>query len=88
MRMRCRRFADFKVHPQAFMAAVAREISSALHNRILEDIKYKKIGGTCWEQSRIEQEAEEGIVRYLSNRRDGEGEVCQVPGETRLRSRT
>ena len=88
MRMRCRRLAEFKTHPHAFMAAATREISSALHNLMLEDIKYKKIGGTYWEQSRIEQEAEEGIVRYLSNLKDGEGVVRQVSGETRLRSRT
>ena len=61
------RLAEFKVNPQAFMAAVAREISRALHDLMLEGIKYEKIAGTYWEQSRIEQEAEEGIVRYLSN---------------------
>ena len=60
------RLAEFKVNPQAFMAAVAREISRALHDLMLEGIKYEKIAGTYWEQSRIEQEAEEGIVRYLS----------------------
>ena len=88
MRMRCRRLAELKAHPHAFMAAVAREISSALHNLTLEGIKYKKSCGTYWEQSRIEQEAEEGIVRYLNNLKDGEGEVRQVPGEKRLRSCT
>ena len=61
------RLAEFKVNPQAFMAAVAREISRALHDLMLDGIKYEKIAGTYWEQSRIEQEAEEGIVRYLSN---------------------
>ena len=61
------RLAEFKVNPQAFMAAVAREIFHALHDLILEGIKYEKIAGTYWEQSRIEQEAEKGIVRYLSN---------------------
>ncbi len=34
---------------------------------MLERIKYEKVAGTYWEQSRIEQDAEEGIVRYLSN---------------------
>lgn len=61
------RLAEFKVNPQAFMAAVAKEISRALHDLMLEDIKYEKVAGTYWEQSRIEQDAEEGIVRYLSN---------------------
>lgn len=61
------RLAEFKVNPQAFMAAVAKEISRALHDLMLEGIKYEKVASAFWEQSRIEQEAEEGIVRYLSN---------------------
>lgn len=61
------RLAEFKVNPQAFMAAVAKEISRALHDLMLEGIKYEKVAGAYWEQSRIEQDAEEGIVRYLSN---------------------
>ena len=61
------RLTEFKVNPQAFMAAVAKEISRALHDLMLEGIKYEKVAGTYWEQSRIEQEAEEGIVHYLSN---------------------
>ena len=47
------------------MAAVAKEISRALHDLMLEGIKYEKVAGAYWEQSRIEQDAEEGIVRYL-----------------------
>ena len=61
------RLAELKVNPQAFMATVAREISRAVHDLMLEGIKYEKIADTYWVQSRIEQEAEEGIVRYLSN---------------------
>jgi type III restriction enzyme len=61
------RLGEFKINPQAFMAAVAREISRALHDLMLEGIKYEKVAGAYWEQSRIEQDAEEGIVRYLSN---------------------
>ena len=61
------RLAELKINPQAFMAAVAKEISRALHDLMLEGIKYEKVAGTYWEQSRIEQDAEEGIVRYLSN---------------------
>lgn len=61
------RLAEFKVNPQAFMAAVAKEISRALHDLMLEGIKYEKVAGAYWEQSRIEQDAEDGIVRYLSN---------------------
>lgn len=61
------RLAEFKVNPQAFMAAVAKEISRALHDLMMEGIKYEKVGGQFWEQSRLEQDAEEGIVRYLTN---------------------
>lgn len=61
------RLAEFKINPQAFMAAVAKEISRALHDLMLEGIKYEKVAGQHWEMSRIEQEAEEGIVRYLGN---------------------
>lgn len=61
------RLAEFKVNPQAFMAAVAKEISRSLHDLMMEGIKYEKVGGQFWEQSRLEQDAEEGIVRYLTN---------------------
>jgi type III restriction enzyme len=61
------RLAEFKINPQAFMAAVAKEISRALHDLMLEGIKYEKVAGQHWEMSRIEQEAEEGFVRYLGN---------------------
>lgn len=61
------RLGEFKINPQAFMAAFAEEISRALHDLMLEGIKYEKVAGAFWEQSRIEQEAEVGIVRYLSN---------------------
>ena len=61
------RLAEFKINPQAFMVAVAREISRALHDLMLDGLHYEKVAGQHWEMSRIEQEAEEGIVRYLSN---------------------
>ncbi len=44
-----------------------REISSALHDLMLQGIEYEKVAGQHWEMRRIEQEAEEGIVRYLNN---------------------
>jgi type III restriction enzyme len=62
------RLAEFKINPQAFMTAVAKEISRALHDLMLEGIKYEKVAGSYWEQRRIEQDAEEGIVRYLSKK--------------------
>ncbi len=61
------RLAEFKINPQAFMTAVATEISRALHDLMLEGIKYEKIDGKHWEMTRIEQEAEEKIERYLSS---------------------
>ncbi len=61
------RLGEFKVNPQAFMAATAKEISRALHDLMLEGIKYEKVAGQHWEMSRIEQDAEAGIVRYLGN---------------------
>lgn len=61
------RLGEFKINPQAFMAAVAKEISRALHDLMLEGIQYEKVADHSWEMSRIEQEAEKGIVRYLSN---------------------
>jgi type III restriction enzyme len=61
------RLGEFKINPQAFMAAIEKEISRALHDLMLEGIKYERVAGAYWEQSRIEQDAEEGIVRYLSN---------------------
>ena len=61
------RLGEFKVNPQAFMAAVGREMVRAMHDLMLEGIKYEKTIGRRWEQSRIEEEAADGIVRYLSN---------------------
>jgi len=61
------RLGEFKINPQAFMTAVAKEISRALHDLMLEGIKYEKVAGQHWEMSRIEQDAEDGIVRYLGN---------------------
>ena len=61
------RLSDFQINPQQFMALTAREISRALHDLMLEGIQYEKIANHYWEMSRIEDEAEEGIVRYLNN---------------------
>lgn len=61
------RLGEFKLNPQAFMAAVADAIGKALHDLILEGIQYERVPGQSWEMSRIEQDAEKGIVRYLSN---------------------
>ena len=34
---------------------------------MLEGIQYEKVAGQHWEMSRIEQDAEDGLVRYLNN---------------------
>lgn len=61
------RLGDFKINPQQFMTLAGREISRALHDLMLKGIQYEKIAGPNWEMSRIEQDAEDGISRYLSN---------------------
>ena len=61
------RLGEFAINPQAFMAAVAKEISRALHDLMMEGIRYDRVGGQFWEMSRIEQDAGNGIVRYLSS---------------------
>ena len=59
------RLAEFKANPQAFMAAVAKEISSALRDLMSKGVKRERIVGIDCERSRIEPEAEDGIVRHL-----------------------
>lgn len=61
------RLDEFRVNPQAFMTAIAKQISQALHDQILDGIRYDKVHGQHWEMSRIEKEAEKGIIRYLSD---------------------
>lgn len=61
------RLGEFCINPQAFMTAIAKQISQALHDQILDGIRYDKVPGQHWEMSRIEKEAEKGIIRYLSN---------------------
>lgn len=61
------RLDEFRINPQQFMALTAREISRSLHDLMLEGIQYEKVANHYWEMSRIADEAEEGIVRYLNN---------------------
>lgn len=61
------RLPEFQVNPQAFMAMVEKQVNAALHDLMLEGIQYEKVSNHYWELSRIEKEAEEGIVRYLNN---------------------
>ena len=64
---RSERIDEFQGNPQKFMAAVAHEISRALHDLILAGIQYEKVAGHYWQMSRIEKDAENDIVRYLGN---------------------
>jgi type III restriction enzyme len=59
------RIGEFRINPQQFMAAAAREIGYAMHDLMLEGIQYEKIAGEFWEMKRIEDDAEKGISRYL-----------------------
>jgi type III restriction enzyme len=60
------RLWEFKKNPQQFMSLAGREISRALRDLMLKGIQYEKMVGQHWEMSRIEQDAEDGISRYLS----------------------
>ena len=61
------KLAEFIANPHAFMAAVAKEISSALRDLMSKGVKRERIAGIDCERSRIDREAEDGIVRYLSD---------------------
>jgi type III restriction enzyme len=61
------RIGEFRQNPQQFMAMVAREIGYAMHDLMLEGIKYEKIASEFWEMQRIEEDAEKGITRYLKD---------------------
>ena len=60
------RLGEFKINPQAFMAAVAKEISRALHDLMLEGIKYEKVAGAVSgsraASSRTRRKASSGIL--------------------------
>ena len=59
------RLKDFLLNPQAFTKLAIQEILGALRNLMIEGIQYKRTG-SHWEMSRIEKDAEQGIVRYLN----------------------
>ena len=61
------RIGEFRQNPQQFMTLVAREVGYAMHDLMLEGIQYEKIAGEFWDMQRIEEDAEEGISRYLKN---------------------
>jgi hypothetical protein len=42
------------------MALTAREIGYAMHDLMMEGIKYEKVAGEFWEMQRIEEDADKG----------------------------
>ena len=62
------RLGEFKINPQAFMAAVAKEISRALHDLMLEGIKYEKVAG-----------ASLGTESYRTGRGRGDRPLLEQP---------
>ncbi len=61
------RLEEFKINPQEFMAMVSKAISRTLHTFMMEGLEYEKITGHTYEMTQINEEAEKGITRYLSN---------------------
>ncbi len=61
------RLQDFHTNPQIFMAMVAREILNALHELMINGIRYEKLEGKYWEMQQIEEEASGEITRYINN---------------------
>ena len=58
---------DFKINPQMFITITSTVIQKALRDLMLEGIEYERIDGDYWEMRRLEQDDEEGIIRYLNN---------------------
>jgi len=58
-----KRLKEFAVNPQAFMTEAAKYINRALHEMVVDGIKYEKIDGQAYEM-RLFEEAE--IEEYLS----------------------
>jgi type III restriction enzyme len=61
------RLDEFIINPQAFISMAVKEINKALHDLMLDGIEYEKISGKWWEMRRLEEDAEQGLVRYLNN---------------------
>ncbi|MBL4693294.1 MAG: DEAD/DEAH box helicase family protein [Magnetovibrio sp.] len=62
----CRRFSEFKINPQAFMASVAACIHKALHDIMIDGIQYEQIIGDEWDMTRIDDDAEKDLGHYLN----------------------
>ncbi len=60
----CGRLSEFKTNPQAFMMEVSRCIHKALHELLVEGIKYEKLDGECYKMALFDQPE---IEAYLDN---------------------
>jgi type III restriction enzyme len=65
--LRSGRLEGFSINPQAFVSMSAECINKAMRAIMLTGIAYEKIAESFWEMRRLEEEAERGITRYLSN---------------------
>jgi len=61
------RAEDLRVNPQAFVTLATNAITGALHELMLNGIEYERIDSKFWEMRRLEEEAEQQLVRYLDN---------------------
>ncbi len=61
------KLAEFFNNPQVFVNQVTERIRHELHRMTVKGIQYSKVDGASYEMHQIEQEAEKGITRYLSN---------------------
>jgi type III restriction enzyme len=57
------RLTDFTVNPQAFTVLVTSKINKALHQQMVDGIKYEPVPGLHWEMHRLEPEDSEEIER-------------------------
>lgn len=57
------RLKDFTINPQAFMTNAAKLINRALHEMVVDGIKYERLEGQCYEMRLFE---EREIEEYLS----------------------
>lgn len=65
--VRSDRLDQFTVNPQAFISMATAEINKSLHDLMLRGIQYELIADHFWEMRQLEEDAEKGLVRYLTN---------------------
>jgi type III restriction enzyme len=61
------RAEEMRVNPQAFTTMAVQAINAALHDLMLNGIEYERLPGQQWEMRRLEEDAEQSLVRYLDN---------------------